>query len=176
MITIKEFLEATQYRITAGSEFIWDCYGRNARYLDCGESPDGDTEYSASIVYDTETQVVYVAELWDYKRKRYYRYFCDSEYRELYRTESEKRHLDFDEAFDEAKYTDLDCPVDFLAKVSAVFREEDYPDDVTVFVDIDDENLFELMKQAHEKDITLNMLLNQLISEMVEREKNQNIN
>lgn len=71
MITIKQFMETCGYRITEGSDFGWDCYGHNAYRLD---SWNGDQDgHTVSIVFDTQTQVVYEVEAFDYSRERAYR-------------------------------------------------------------------------------------------------------
>lgn len=167
MITIKEFLEAAQYRIIGGSAFQWPCFGENARYLDC----DGDNnESSASIVFDTQTQEVYLAEAWDYKRERFYRYFGSEEFKEAYQAESESRCCSFDEPYDNQRFTDLNFKEDFLAKLAAIVADEEYADTVEVELDLTDDEWLLLMQEAHKKDITLNQLVTQLLTEMVERE------
>ena len=50
MITLKDYLEAIDYRITGGSEYQWKCFGPNARYLDC-DSPELNV-YNVSCVFD----------------------------------------------------------------------------------------------------------------------------
>ena len=54
MITLKEWMEIVNYRITEGSDFTWSCYGDNAYCLD---SWDGDQNGSSfTIIFDTKTQ------------------------------------------------------------------------------------------------------------------------
>jgi hypothetical protein len=167
MITMTEFLEATQYRVTEGSEFLWSCYGTNARRLDC----DGDVDhYSANIVFDSLTQTVYQAEIWDYKRERYYRYFGSAEFMEAYRAECEQRDMGFREAFDDQAFTDLDVKEDFLDKLRAVVADEEYSDSVLVSLDLDEHEWFLLMREAHNQDITLNQLVTNLLTDMIMRE------
>lgn len=167
MITIKEFLEAVQYRITDGSQFQWQCFGENARYLD---SEDGGKQYSTSIVFDTLTQEVYVAEAWDYKRNRFYRYFGSRDFMQAYRTECESRGNSFKEASESGIFTDLEIKEDFLAKLSAIVADEDYNDTVDIELDLSDHEWLLLMREAHKRDITLNQLVTLLLTEMVERE------
>ena len=52
MITLKEWMEIVDYRITEGSGYQWQCYGPNAYCLDSwnGEQ-DG---HSLSIIFDTK--------------------------------------------------------------------------------------------------------------------------
>ena len=42
MTTVEDFVKAVDYKITGGSEYQWDCFGDNARYLDCCDSEYAD--------------------------------------------------------------------------------------------------------------------------------------
>jgi hypothetical protein len=55
-ITLKDILDAVEYRISGGSDFLWQCFGTNARFLGFA-NPSGE-EYG-DIVFDTKTQEVY---------------------------------------------------------------------------------------------------------------------
>ena len=71
MITLKDFMEVIDYKITEGSEYLWHCYGEHAYRLDSwNQEQDGHT---VSIVFDTRTQEVYEASAYDYGRNRAYR-------------------------------------------------------------------------------------------------------
>ena len=68
MITLKEFMEVVDYRITEGSNYMWDCYGPNSYSLD---SWNGEQEgHSFTIIFDTKTQVVYEVQSHDYRTQR----------------------------------------------------------------------------------------------------------
>jgi hypothetical protein len=54
---LKKILKLFDYRISEGSEFLWDCFGPNARYLDFN-GPDS-MQNSVGVVYDTITTKVY---------------------------------------------------------------------------------------------------------------------
>jgi len=54
---LKKILKLFDYRISEGSEFMWKCFGPNARYLDF-ISPDS-IQNSVSVVYDTLTTKIY---------------------------------------------------------------------------------------------------------------------
>ena len=71
MITLKEWMELVDYRITEGSEYCWQCYGPDAYSLD---SWNGDQNgYSFCIIFDNKTQVVYEVQAHDYVHNRAYR-------------------------------------------------------------------------------------------------------
>ena len=69
MITLKDFVEAIEYKITEGSDYQWDCFGDNARYLDA-HGPELNEDYSISAVFDSRDHIVYAIEAWDYKTNR----------------------------------------------------------------------------------------------------------
>jgi hypothetical protein len=47
---------------------------------------------------------------------------------------------------------------------------QDYDTRVSVPVELDDSELFELMRRAHERDITLNQLVEEILRAVIEKE------
>ena len=166
MITLKEYLEAIQFKITEGSNYGWNCYGPNARYLDCYK----EDSYSISALFDSKDQFVYAIELWDYINNREYRW-QHPDYKEAFLAEAKERKIDPSESLDNAKFIDLEVTDDILEKISKVVNEEAYDERVKVPVDLSDETMYNLMKIAHERDITFNQLVNDLLREEIERQK-----
>ena len=56
MITMKEWMELVDYKITEGGEYGWECYGPNSYTLDSWNGVHGTGGYSFSIVFSTKTQ------------------------------------------------------------------------------------------------------------------------
>ena len=165
MLTLKNFMESVKYRITEGSPYGWQCYGNNAYCLD---SWDGERDgHSATIIFDTETQVVYEVSVFDYKKERAYRIIHPS-YVTAQKQEAENHSVPFDEAWDEVRYTDLDVDEDFLEKLIAIFNNEDYDDRVQIPLDLPKEELYELMRMAHEHDMTFNDFIVKVLQEQLE--------
>jgi hypothetical protein len=163
MITLKQWMEAVDYRITEGSQYMWSCYGSDAYTFD---SWNGDQRgYSASIIIDTKTQEVYQTTVYDYANDRAYR-MINPIYARAYRDECTSRGC-ADVAWDEVKYVDIDTNDDFLEKMSAIIAGEDYDTRVEVPLTLDNDQLFELMKLAHEQDITLNQLVEKILVEEI---------
>ena len=48
-------------------------------------------------------------------------------------------------------------------------------DKVDVELDLDDKLLFDLMKEAHKRDITLNQLVEKILVELIEKHKHEQI-
>ena len=159
MITLKDWMECVNYRITEGSEYQWSCYGCNAYALD---SWDGDQDgVSSHIVFDTDTQTVYQAEVHDFATKRSYRLF-NPEYKTAYDAEVTERSID-DEAYDDVRFVDLETEEDFLSKCRAIMNYESYDTRVTVPIELSDAELLTFMKLAHDRDITFNQLVEQAL-------------
>lgn len=164
MITLKQFMETVDYRITEGSEYMWQCYGPNAYRLD---SWSGDQDgHSVSIVFDTKTQEVYEASAYDYKNQRAYR-LINIDYKTDHDDESEDRGVLGNQAWDDVNYVDLDVDEDFLEKAQAIVNEEDYDTRVQVQVEFTDDELFRYMKFAHDKDITFNQLVEEAVKSAI---------
>lgn len=166
MITLKEWMEITEYRITEGSDYGWNCYGDNAYSLSAW---NGDYEgWSMNIVFDTRTQTVYEADVCDYKNRRAYRIFLP-EAKISHDLEAAERDYGSKEAWDDVDYVDLETREDFLEKAQAIVAGEDYDTRVVVPLDMPDDVAFQLMRMAHEQDITFNEFLTRVLSEEIER-------
>ena len=168
MITVKDFMEIVDYRITEGSDFWWECYGPNAYRLDYwNQDQDGHT---VSIVFDTQTHSVYEATAYDYKRERAYR-LINPEFAAAHREEAESRDVIENQAWDDVNYVDLETDDDFIQKCLAILRDEDYDTRVEVPLTLSDDSLFELMKLAHQADQTLNQYVEQVLRRAIDDEE-----
>jgi len=166
MITLKEWMELVDYRITEGSDYGWMCFGPKAYSL---SSWNGEHDgYSFNIVFDNGDQTVYTVEVCDYKNNRAYR-IINPQFKSAYDSESGDRGDYGNQAWDEVDYIDLELDDDFIQKGLAIKTNEVYDTRVSVPIDLPDEVVFELMKIAHEKDITLNQLVEGLLREEISR-------
>jgi hypothetical protein len=164
MITLKEFLETIDYKITEGSEYYWNCFGPNAYSLDHWNS---DQEGCAlHIVFDKSNQTVYIAEAHDYVNRRSYR-LIHPDFKEAHTNEVNTRGID-DVAYDEVEYVELESAEDWLEKARAIFLGEDYDTRVQVPVEFTDEELLTYMRLAHERDITFNQLIEDALRSAIE--------
>ena len=170
MITIKEFMEIVDYKITEGSDFCWQCYGPDAYRLDSwNQDQDG---HSVSIVFDTKTHVVYEATAYDYKRTRAYR-LINPDCAQAHRDEAKDRDVNENQAWDDVNYVDLDIDDNFIQKALAIVADEDYDTRVDMPLELPEDQLFELMKMAHERDITLNQLVEDLLKQFIADAENK---
>ena len=162
MITMKEWMEIVDYKITEGSEYGWSCYGPNAYALDSWNGVHGHGGYSFSIVFSTKTQKVYEVSVCDYTNDRAYR-MINPKNVEKHRKEALARNVNLNEAWDECEYVDLDVVDDFIQKCLAIKAGESYDTRVQVPVDFSDEELLQYMKLAHERDMTFNELVEEAL-------------
>jgi hypothetical protein len=170
MITMKEWMELVDYKITEGSDYGWSCYGPNSYTLDSWNGVHGTGGYSFSIVFSTTSQKVYEVSMCDYTNNRAYR-MINPDYAEQYHNEAKSRNVLADPAWDNVNYVDLEVADDFIQKCLAIRDGEDYDTRVQVPVDFSDEDLLKYMKLAHERDITFNELVIQALTEALELQK-----
>jgi len=166
MITLQEWMEVVDYRITEGSEFTWTCFGENSYTLSSwNQEHDG---HSFAITFDTRTQEVYMVESCDYKHNRAYR-IINPDWLDKYReyASDEIGEDAKDQAWDDVNYVDLEEDDDWIQKALAIKAGEDYDTRVSVPLELDEDELFELMKIAHEKDITLNQLVEEILRKQI---------
>jgi hypothetical protein len=164
MLTIKEWMELTDYRITEGADYQWQSYGPNAYIM---TSWNGEQDgYSFSIYFDTKTQVVYEVQAHDYKNERAYR-IINPDFAEANANEADERDIDNNIAWDDLAYVDLEVDDDFIQKCLAIKAGEDYDTRVSVPLDLPDDVLFDLMKLAHSQDITLNELVESILEDAI---------
>jgi hypothetical protein len=160
MITLKDFMETVDYKVTEGSEYCWECYGPNAYRLDSwNQDQEGHT---VSIVFDTRTHVVYEVNAYDYSRNRAYR-LINPDYKSIHDNESKSRDLDSKQAWDDVNYIDLEVDEDFLEKARAIVADKEYDTRIKISLDLPDDMLFKLMTLAHESDMTLNQFIEKLL-------------
>ena len=162
MITVQEFLEIINYRITGGSSYGWQCFGSAARWLDC----EVEGQYSAGIVFDAATQEIYTAEISDYRNDRCYR-LINPDYVDAHNAEALERGVDIKQAWDDVKWVDLETDDDWIQKSAAIVAGEEYDTRVIVPIELPDEIAYTLMKMAHEQDITFNQLMENILSDAI---------
>jgi len=167
MITMKEFMELIDYRITEGSEYTWSCYGDNAYQLSSWNGIHGKGGWSLNIVFSTKSQKVYQVEVCDYTNDRAYRMIHPDKI-EKFEKEAKNRDSDPYEAWDNINFIDLGVDDDFIQKALAIVAGEEYDTGVMVELDLPDDLLLKAALNAHKQNITLNDYINQALASMVE--------
>jgi hypothetical protein len=173
----EDFIDLAQRNITDHSKFMWSCYGDTAYTMD---SWDGEQDgRSISMIYDLSGLYVYQMMVYDYNKKRAYRYL-NPEYSKAYFDEVKERGASdnaWSEDYGDIDYTDLETYDDFMEKATAIVHYEDYDTRVSIPIDLPEDELMNLFKMAHEADMTFNDYVTQILrdafadSEFVERLK-----
>lgn len=162
MITIKDFMECVDYRITEGSEYLWQCFGPNAHSLDCW---NGDHDgFSIGIVFDTKNTTVYKLEAHDYAKENSYRWI-HPDFKEAYDNEAKTRGIDSKEAYDDVNFIDIELADDILEKATHIVMGIDYDERIQVPLELSESLMNKLFRMAHEQDITLNELVEDILRE-----------
>lgn len=165
MITLKEWMELCDYRITEGDHYGWRCFGDNAHSLSSWNGrQDG---WSMNIVFDTKTQETYVVEACDYARQRAYR-IISADHKNEHDAMARIHDVNGDLAWDDVNYVDLEDDDDFIEKAQAIRDGKDYDTRVKIPVNFPDDVLLTLMKQAHDADITFNQHMVNILKVAIE--------
>ena len=171
MITMREWMELVDYKITEGGDYGWQCYGPNSYCLDSWNGVHGTGGYSFSIVFSTKTQKVYEVSMCDYTNNRAYR-MINPKNVEKHRKEAESKSELANQAWDDVDYIDLDVVDDFIQKALAIRAGENYDTRVQIPVDFSDEELLKYMKLAHERDMTFNAFVEETLREAIDAVNN----
>jgi hypothetical protein len=171
-MNMKDWMELIDYRITEGSEYLWDCFGSNAYSLTYwNQDHDG---HSTNILFDTQSHQVYIVEVCDYKNSKAYRYI-NPEFKDEYFNEVKTRNVD-DTAWDNVHWIDLEDYNDWKEKAYAILNDQPYDTRVKIPIELSDEELLVLFKMAHDRDITFNQLVESAIEELMKNLENDPIN
>jgi len=163
---MKEWMELVDYKITEGGDFGWDCYGSNSYQLSSWNGLHDRGGWSFNVVFSTKSQKVYEVAVCDYTNKRAYR-MINSDYVKKYNKEAKTRGEMLNQAWDDVDYVDLEVDDDFIQKCLAIKAGEVYDTRVSVPIDLPDNVMLALMKMAHERDITFNQLVEEILKEYI---------
>lgn len=169
---LSEVNQALDHKIVGGSEYQWSAWGNNARFLDY----ESDFAY-AGIVFDSVTGTVYQAditfkqEMWSEDHPPYR--WLNPDFKDEYISESEQRGIDHTRAWDDVQWIDLERAEDWLDKAADIFVGADWDTRIQVEVAFTDEELFNYMKIAHQRDITFNQLIEDTLRLAIAAEENK---
>jgi len=170
MITMQQWMELVDYKITEGNDYCWECYGPNAYDLSSWNGVHGKGGYSFNIIFSTKTQKVYEVTVCDYTNDRAYRMIAENK-RDKHHEESIARGINLNEAWDDIEYVELDVDADFIEKAQAIKAGIDYDTRVMVNLELPNDIIVQAALAAHERDITLNDYINLALAELVNKVK-----
>lgn len=166
MISLKDWMETVNYRITEGSSWNSESYGYNAYSLSAWNGVHGNGGWSLNIVFDTETQEVYQVEVCDYTNNRAYS-LINPLYKEAHDNEVKDDPYG-NQAWDDVNFTELDVDEDWLEKARAIVAGDSYDTRISVPLEFTDQDLLTYMKLAHEQDLTFNQFVEKAIRHGIE--------
>lgn len=175
MIYIDEIFALFQYRIHSGNELKLKCYEEPVRYVRFSDSDDS-TRETGSVVFGVESGIVYEI---NYSGGNIPYRWLHPKYRDAYFEEDRSKGFDPLIAYDNVPYIDVNTLTFDDEDVMDFFTEKLYPNDVTdvtdevITIDLDHETLAKLALQAHEKNVTLNSHIVDILREEMENGKRQ---
>lgn len=165
---LDQVLEEFEYTVSGGSDYLWKCYGPNARFLDMGKAGVG-----GCIVFDSESQYVYEVQVW--RDDDQYRWI-DEHYVSAYKKEASERGIDPKIAYDDVGYIDIDNENEMLHTIYKVRQgtmpprpQKESEEDGIVDVDLPEDVLLKLAMDAHKQNITLNEHVINILRVEIER-------
>lgn len=179
MITLEAWMKANKYVINDSETFEWDCYGDNARIITCWDATIADA-YESSIIVDVKSNVVYEVTVCDYNKKQAYRLinpdWKDAQHAEAIRRNNESNtSVNYDVAWDDVTYTDLEIDSDFIEKLEAICDEKSYDERIAIPLEFSKDELYNLMLAAHMKDMTLNQFITWALREVINQSSLPNV-
>lgn len=165
MITLQDGLKQVDYTVTETWQYCWDCFGEKAIGF------DATNEYAdVTFMYNAELdELVQVTVNMSYNHPEYnkgkmfaYRWTHPDFVKAVYE-ESVKRGIDDGIAWDDVRWADTDSEEDILQKVSDMWNGVPHDTRVIMNIDIDDETFLIVAKRAHERDITFNEMITEML-------------
>lgn len=163
---LKEFLEATGFSITGGTEYCWSCFGNNARYIDTEKG-----EHSASVIFDSVTQDAYEIHVSSEDDSNPPYRWINPDYLNAYKAEAATRGQDYLQFCDDIKWADTDTFEDIIEKIRAIYNGLEYDKRVVLSMDMPDDLFAMCARAAHERDITFNDFIAKAIQSAIDNAK-----
>lgn len=166
---LQQVLETFDYKISGGSDYLWQCFGPDCRYLDF----ESDHAYGTCL-FDKVDQTVYSVEVSSRDDSiKPYRWLNPLTV-DAYKQESIEKNIDFELAYDDTQWVTIDDENDFMEKASAIFQGAEFDPRVNVEVDLSDFEILQLALEAHRRDITINKMVEEILQQVIDREKGKN--
>lgn len=182
MLTLKDFLEITNYQYTDTQKYGWKCFGDAAQYMDYwNRAQDG---FQLTILHDLLTPTVYSVEVSDFKKNKAWRWI-NPEYKQAHDEEAASRGVDSNQAWDDVNYKTVD-EQEILNKARKLWNRFSNPkqkEEVLgpatdesksdIELDLSDKEMLQLALEAHKRDITLNQMVELILLDAIERAKDE---
>ena len=170
MITMKEFMELIDYKITESGSYGWSCYGSNAYQFSCWNGLHDKGGYSFNIVFSTKSQKVFEVSVCDYTNNRAYRMIHPDKLAK-YQQEAKNHDSKPNQAWDDVDFIDLEVDDDFMEKALAIKAGENYDIRVMINFDVDSDLELFIYREAHKADMTVNDFVVDILTKYINEKK-----
>jgi len=182
MTTVYDYFSSIGRAMTASEYYGWDCYGPTARVVDHWRQ--GDNELTACCVFDSVTSVVYELDLCMVAERTALRWI-NPEYENTYLAEAENRQIS-DVAWDDVEFQRVSSADTMLSLIRKVVDDPsvtlsdaasalDNPVDTSeIRLELTEDEMFKLMKMAHEHDVSLNLFVSLILQKYVDEYQENN--
>lgn len=99
-MNLMEVISAANGRVKGATDYLWECFGDTARYLDIGNDETGQ---QASVIFDTDDGTVYAMEIFLPDNEIAFRW-VDERYWDLFISECLENDVDPAIAFGQTKF------------------------------------------------------------------------
>lgn len=116
-----DVIVAVEGRVSGGCEYMWNCWGPNARYMDFA---DVDGQEFCNCVFDTKTYDVYDIRIFVPGYDQCFIWF-NPEFKDAHENESKMRDVDPLLAYDKVFFTevDKDTIMEYVKDVAATYYD-----------------------------------------------------
>jgi hypothetical protein len=117
---LSDIVHAAQYRICGGTEYQWNCFGPNARFLEFCNITGLEV---LDIVFDAKNQTVYEVSICPTEENPLEHFiWINPDYRDKLFEESKKRNVDFLKAYDNVIFVEITDDHEVLNKIKQVIE------------------------------------------------------
>lgn len=163
---MEAYVKAIDYKITDGSEFLWQCFGPDARFLD-----SSDDIFHISAVFDTKTQRVYEVSISEtYGGDLRYRWI-DMEYLDAYKSEAKQRNVKWDEFTEELNWHMTDDFDDIIDKVTKIPKGEEYDPRVVLVLELEDDVKEMIETAAALRGVSIDQFVEEALKAVIAKEE-----
>jgi hypothetical protein len=108
-MNLLEVLASANGKVKGAAEYVWDCFGADAMYLDIGTE---DLGHLASVIFDSDDGTVYAVEMFLPQERRAWRWI-DERFQDLYLEACQANGVNPRVAFDTVLFETI-TPVELL--------------------------------------------------------------
>jgi len=168
-MSLHDFFTLFDYKVTEGSDFCWNCFGPNSRFIELKYNDIG-----GCVVFSKLNQEIFQAEVYDEAKNIAYRWM-PPQAKIDYFAECEKRNVPKMEAWDGCEFVNVDSVSEFSGIVKSLIEGKDPEDDLEVELDLPHNVIVFLALEAHKRNITLNEMINIVLRDMLTKIENGEI-